>query len=176
METNLKNKYQMVTFDKETIDTGQLIQRIRNSGWVTPEMTIVNCFPEYSSRVSQVINHRLSHLNKNDLFEVIDLAMPYPNMAQVWNVCDRKYQGFYNYLTDWVRTNVFSTNRYLFVSAAENLSVIRTFLKVKLEPDDYRFATLYIKEEDPEPDFWIEKTKKEVLFEWENVDNPNWKY
>jgi len=173
--TKLKDKYFMVSYEKELSDTKTLIERIKSTFWVQPDMVIVNCFPEYSSRVTNLANHKLSYLNKNELFEQVDLVMPYPNMAQVWNSCDRKYQGFYNYMTDWVRTNLFSSNTYLFLSSAENLFPLRAFLKVKLEPDDYRLGTLYPKDGDPEPDFWIEKANKTVLFEWENMDNPNWK-
>jgi hypothetical protein len=170
-----KNKYFQISYEKELIDSKSLIEKIKASGWISTEMVIVNCFPDYSSRLTQLVNHKLSFLNANDLFEVIDLQMPYPNMTQVWNPCDRKYQAFYNYMSDWARTNLFSTSKYLFVSAGENLSSIRPFMKVKLEPDDYKFATLYSKVTDPEPDFWIEKYERQLLFEWENMDNPNWK-
>lgn len=175
MEAKIHNKYQTISYEKELVDSQRLIEIIKESKWVAPNMVIVNCFPEYSSRLTQLVNHKLSYLNKNELFEVIDLQMPYPNMAQVWNPCDRKYQSFYNYMTDWSRMNLFSTNNYLFVSTSENLSVIRPFLKIKMEPDDFRMASLYIREIDPEPDFWIEKCNKTLLFEWENMDNPNWR-
>ncbi len=177
METNLKNKYYLVSYEKELADSVKLIESIKKSGWIgKDELFLVNCFPEYSSRLTQIVNHKLSYLNRNELFETVDLHMPYPNMAQVWNSCDKKYQGFYNYMTDWVRSNVFTTSKFLFISAAENLSVLRTFLKVKLEPDDYRTATCYIREGDPEPDFYVEKCKEQIMFQWENMDNPNWKY
>lgn len=177
METiKLKDKYFLVPYDKELSDTKKLIDKVKRSDWVQKDMIIVNCFPEYSARLAQLTNHGLSFVNGNELFEQIDLQMPYPNMAQVWNPCDRKYQGFHNYITDWVRINVFSTGTYLFLTSKENLSVIRPFLKVKLEPDDFRMATLYPKAEDPKPDFWIEEADKTILFEWENMDNPNWNY
>jgi hypothetical protein len=171
-----KSKYFYVSYEKELIDSKNLIEKIKNSGWIKPEMIIVNCFPEYSSRLTQLVNHKISFLNKNELFEVVDLQMPYPNMAQVWNPCDRKYQGFYNYMTDWARTNLFSTNTYLFLSTGENLFPLRAFLKIKLGADDYKLGTIYPKVTDPEPDFWVEKYEKGLLFEWENMDNPNWGY
>lgn len=176
METiRLKDKYHLSSYDKELSDTRKLIDSIKSSGWVKPDMTIVNCFPEYSSRVTQVVNHRLSYLNRNELFEQMDLAMPYPNMVQVWNWCDKKYQTFPNYMSDWVRQNISTDGSYLFVTSRENLAVIRPFLKVKLEPDNYRLAALYVREGDLEPDFWVEKTDKRIIFEWENMDNPNWR-
>lgn len=173
---NLRNKYHMVTFDKELSDTKELVSLIKNSDWVQPELIIVNCFPEYSSRVAHLVNHCLSHLNGNELFEQIDLQMPYPNMNQVWNQCDRAYQNFSKYLSDWVRLNVHTGSQYLFLSAAENLNQIRTVVKLKLEPSEYRLATVYIKDGDPVPDYWIEKYSKNLLFQWENMDNPNWNY
>lgn len=173
MEQNLKNKH--VSYLKETVDIVSLLEKIKESNWVKPDMVIVNCFPEYSSRVCQIVNHKLSYLNSNELFEQIDLFMPYPNMTQVWNPCDRKYQGFYNYMTDWVRMNMLSTNTYLFLSAGENLVALRSFLKIKLEPDSYRLGSVYVKEGGNLPDFWVEKYNKVPLFEWQNTDNPNWK-
>jgi len=165
----------MVSYEKELSDTKKLIDKIKLSGWVSPELTIVNCFPEYSARVAQLVNHGISYLNKNELFEQIDLQMPYPNMNQVWNHCDRAYQNFSKYLSDWVRMNIHSGNKYLFLSAAENLTQIRMNVKLKLEPDDYRLATIYI-EEGYKPDFFIEQHPGKLLFQWENMDNPNWNY
>lgn len=174
METNLKSKYYLVSYEKELSDTLKLIDKVKGSGWMdNNELVLVNCFPEYSSRATQVINHKLSYLNNNELFETVDLHMPYPNMNQVWNPCDRKYQGFYNYMTDWVRINVSTTCKYLFISTAEDLSPIRPFLKVKLEPDDYRMATCYVRETGTKPDFYIETHKEPIIFQWENMDNPN---
>lgn len=174
--TKLENKFFLIVHDKEISDTKKLIELIGSSGWVKKDMTIVNCFPEYSSGLSQLVNHKLSHLNGNELFEQIDLQMPYPNMSQVWNPCDRRYQVFHNYITEWVRLNISSTGSYLFLTSKENLSVIRPFLKSKLEPDDFRMATLYPKASDMKPDFWVHEVNKTVLFEWENMNNPNWKY
>jgi hypothetical protein len=172
--TKLKDKYFLVEYGSEHVATMQMIEKIRDSGWVSAGITIVNCFPEYSARAAQLANHRLSHFNGNELFEQVDLQMPYPNMSQVWNNCDRAYQTFSKYLSDWVRLNIHTGDKYLFISAAENLNPIRNFVKLKLEPNDYRMATTYVKEGDPEPDFWMEKYQKPLLFQWENMDNPNW--
>lgn len=175
METTKLSKYNMVSYEKELLDTKRLVGRIKESGWVSPDMTIVNCFPEYSARVAQLANHGLSHLNKNELFEQIDLQMPYPNMSQVWNQCDRVYQAFSKYLSDWIRLNVDRGKKYLFISAAENLLQVRNVAKLKLEPDEYRLATVYV-EEDYKPDFYVEVHSGKLLFQWENMDNPNWNY
>jgi len=163
------SEYLLVSYIKELEDSKILIDKVKGD-WISNALVIVNCFPEYSSRLTQLLNHKLSYLNNNELFEQIDLVMPYPNMTQVWDPCDRRYQGFYNYLSDWVRKNVFSTGSYLFVSSRENLSVIKPFLRVKLESVDYKLASCYIKQGDPEPDFWVEKYNKPPLFEWENTN------
>lgn len=176
METiKLKDKCLMVSYEKELLDSKRLIERIKQSGWVSSDLVIVNCFPEYSARITQLMNHGLSYLNNNELFEQIDLQMPYPNMNQVWNQCDKTYQNFSKYLSDWVRLNVGHDNKYLFLSAAENLSQIRSFVKHKLEPDDYRLASVYV-EQGYTPDFYIENYPGKLLFQWENMDNPNWNY
>jgi len=182
MGENLKNKYKLITLEKETIDTKKLVEIIKLSGWVKSDMIIVNCFPEYSSRLCQSLNHALSTLNKHELFEIVNLPMSYPNMAQVWDSDEKVYKGYIRYLTDWVRKYVTSYDNYLFTSldsSTSNLTRVKAMVRGKMENEQYRFATLYKEKNNLlTPDFYVEEydeTHRELAFHWENLDNPNWK-
>lgn len=180
-ETDLRNKYRLITHEKEVIDTRTLINKIKDSDWVKGDMIIVNCFPEYSSYLCQSINHGLSFLNQNDLFEVANLSMPYPNMSQVWDTEERSFKGYIRYLTEWVRKYIRSNESYLFVSvdsSTTNLARLKAMVKSKIENENYRFATLYKEKNNiVTPDFYVEEydeTQGELAFQWENLNNPNW--
>lgn len=182
MERNLKNDYKLITFEKERIDTKELVELIKISDWVKPNMIIVNCFPEYSSRLCQSLNHGLSVLNKHELFEIVNLPMPYPNMAQVWDADERVYKGYVRYLTDWIRKYITSHDNYLFASldsGTSNLTKLKSLVRSKMENEQYRFATIYKEKNNTlTPDFYVEEydeTQGELAFQWENLNNPNWK-
>ncbi len=183
MKENPSN-YFFVSYEKEQVDSKNLIAQIAKSGWIDRDVIIINCSPDYSSRLSQMMNHKLSYLNNNETFEVVDLPMPYPTMSQVWDTLERKYVRFDNYLYDWVRKYIQSDIRYLFVDSGtlrgQNFTKVKNAIKGKLEPDQYRFASLYLQSDSIfEPDFYTEKFDKKnggLLFEWENVNNPNWDY
>lgn len=171
----LKNKT-LISGLKEDLDTLALIAAIRNSSWVSSATILVNCFPEYSSKLTQMANHQLSHLNRNELFETIDLQMPYPNMSQVWSPQDKAYRQFDKYLLDWVKEHLRPSFNYLFLSAVteEIGHKVKAAVRTKLEPDNYRFGTLYLQSNSLYvPDFLIETIKKPALFGWENMENPN---
>lgn len=174
MET--KN-YHRIGHEAERIDSESLVLKIKESGFIYPDMTLVNCFPEYSSRITQIVNHKLSYLNKDELFEVIELKMPYPNMGQVWDNAEKAYRGYTRYLIDWIRLNIFSNQKYLFVSAdasCNNFLKLKNLIKGKLEYDDYRFASIYThKERVFTPDIYVEEYEGKLLFQWENINNPN---
>lgn len=179
------NKYFFVSYEKEVADSKKLVEQIAKSNWVSSNTIIVNCSPDYSSRVTQMVNHKLSYLNKNELYECIDLEMPYPIMSQIWNKTDKNFQLFDNYLLDWVRTHISSQFDYLFIDAGtirgKNFTKVRNAIKNKLELPTFRFASLYVEEESIfHPDYFVEKydrySQGGLLFEWENVDNPNWDY
>jgi len=182
MEENLKNKYKLITLEKEIVDTKKLIEIIKVSGWIKSDMIIINCFPEYSSRLCQSLNHGLSILNKDELFEVINLPMPYPNMVQVWDIDDKVYKFYTRYLTEWAQKYITCHDNYLFTSldfSTSNFTSVKAMVRSKMENEQYRFATLY-KEKNSilVPDFYIEdfdETKEELAFQWENLNNPNWK-
>lgn len=181
----MDNKYFHISYEKERIDSIKLIRKIVESGWVHSNMIIVNCSPDYSSRLTQLVNHKTSYLNENETFEVIDLPMPYPIMSQIWDTAERKYVLFENYLYDWIRKYIHPENKYLFVDSGtlrgKNFTKVYQGIKDKIDRDNIKFASLYLQSDSIfTPDYYIESFNKDtnggLLFEWENVNNPNWDY
>lgn len=179
------DKYFFITVQKEQSDSIQLIECIKKDGWVDNDVIIINCSPDYSSRVVQLTNHKLSYLNGNELFEVIDLPMPYPTMSQIWNPQSHKYELFDRYLIDWARQHINKNHKYLFVDSGtirgKNFNKLKMVTRNILEPLQYRFASLYKEEKSIfNPDYYVEIYSNEkqggLLFEWENTNNPNWDY
>lgn len=178
------SKFIHISPDKEQVDSAALIKLIQEDGWIKSSPTIVNCFPEYSSSLVQLLNHKLSHLNKNELFDILTLDMPYPNMSQVYNSKSGVYESFDRYLVDWVRENITSRINFLFVYSkvitGRNLSKLKVALRPHIEPNQVRFASLYMHDYSIfKPDFVVEQFSKDkgtVLFHWENSNNKNWKY
>lgn len=170
-----------ISFEKENIDAQILVEKIKQEGWINSSTVIVNCGSDYSSRLCQMVNHRLSHLNKNELYEQLSLEMPPSNMSQIYNPYTRRYEMFDRYLTFWLKDNIDTKSRYLFISSAtirgRNFNKIRTLIKPLLEPSEYRFATVYLEKNSIfQPDYIVEtfeSAKGNLLFEWENMDNTN---
>lgn len=185
MENLIQNKYFFISLQKEASDLQKLCDQIKDSNWMDNNTYIVNCSPDYTSSVSMRLNHKLSHLNRNELFDRLDLEMPYPIMNQVWNVDEKKYQTYDQYLKYWVSKNIQGNSKYLFIDSGTirglNFEKLRLSIRGLMEPDTYRFASLY-KEKNSifKPDFFVEEYNFQkqggLLFEWENVDNSNWNY
>lgn len=179
------NNYFHITYEKEELDSISLINQIAESGWIDKDVTIINCSPDYSSRLTQLINHKLSYLNDNETFEVIDLPMPYPIMSQIWDTQEAKFIQFENYLFDWIRKYIIPTSKYLFVDSGtlrgKNFTKVYQGIKGRVDLDKIKFASLYLQSDSIfTPEFFVQKFDKEkqggLLFEWENVNNPNWDY
>lgn len=173
-----------ISLTKEEEDTQSLIDIIKKDGWINSSTIIVNCSPEYSSRLSQTLNHQLSSLNKNELFEQMDFSTPYGTYSQVWNNLSKNYENFDTYLKNWIYDNIYPT-QFLFVSAGvvggRELNKLKLSLRGKLENELFRFASLYVQDDSVmTPDYYIQKFNKEqeggLLFSWENPQNPNWDY
>lgn len=178
------NKYFKVSLEKENADTDKLISKIKEDGWFDKSTILVNCSPDYSSRLTQTVNHHLSHINKNELFEVIDLQMPYPNSNQIWNPVTKSYEGFDTYLKNWVNENIFPC-KFLFIDSGtlrgRNFNKVKLSVRPKLDNEYFRFASLYVQSSSIfKPDYYVEEfdrdTQGGLLFQWENMDNPNWDY
>lgn len=180
----MENNYFYVSSEKEKEDTSKLINKLLDDDWVSGEIIIVNCSPDYSSILVQRVNHRLSSINKHELFEVVDLQMPYPNTNQIWNPHTKEYENFDSYLKKWVTDNVYKS-KFLFIDSGtlrgKNFTKVRLSLKQYSNIMDCRFASLYVQDTSIFiPDYYVEKFNKEkdggLLFEWENFKNPNWDY
>jgi hypothetical protein len=170
--------------EKENEDDILLIKQIKDDGWFDNNTVIVNCSPDYSSRLVQLLNHSLSYVNNNELFECINMEMPYPNTNQVWNPKSRQYELFDRYLTEWITENLGSA-KYLFINTGclkgKNFNKVKLLIRSKLEPDQYRFASTYVQSSSIfKPDYFTQEfdfeEKGGLLFWWENTDNPNWNY
>ncbi len=178
------NNYFRISFEKEQTDTFILIKKIREDGWFNSSTILVNCSPDYSSRLTQTVNHALSSSNKHELLEQLDLAMPYPNCNQVWNYITKCYENFDTYLKNWINDNIYPCN-FLFIDSGtlrgKNFNKLKLSLRMKLENENFRFASLYVQDDSIlTPDYYVEKFNKQqqggLLFEWENPLNPNWDY
>lgn len=171
-----------ITMEKEIIDSYRLASIIREDGWIDSNGTmIVNCSPDYSSIVCQIVNHKLSELNNNELFEQISLEMPYPTMSQIWNRDTWDWELYNKYLPTFIN-KLDRSLKYLFIDSAtlrgKNFSLLKMNLLGKI---DYKLASLYLEEESIiNPDYYVEKFSQKrdggLIFEWENPLNPNWNY
>lgn len=179
----METKYFFINYEKETADIRKLGDLIEESGWINNRTILVNCDPDYSSRTTQLLNHKLSHLNGNELFECIPLNIPYPNMAQVWDPDEKNYKLYIRYLMDWKKKNIDPTSQYLFISSDiannSNFSRLKSMMRGEVIAD-YRIATPYLEYNSPiHPEYFIEMFNKELqgelLFQWENADNINYK-
>lgn len=177
----MSNKYFYVTYEKERLDTIELGEKIKNDGWIDPDTVIVNCSPDYSSIVSQIINHRLSHLNGNELFEQIPLEMPYPVSNQIWDRESNEFQLYDKYISNWVNKYIAKDLKYLFIDSGtirgRNFQKLYNLISSKIDSENYRFASLYVHEDSIfTPSYFVQKFSDGLVFEWENMDNPNWNY
>lgn len=176
--------YFKISLEKEFNDTVKLVQKIKEDNWFDSSTIIVNCSPDYSSRLTQQVNHSLSVLNKHELFEQIDMQMPYPIGSQVWNPISKSYEIFDTYLKNWINENIFNC-KFLFIDSGtlrgKNFNKVKLSLRNKLDNENFRFASLYVQDDSVFiPDYYVEKFNKQtqggLLFEWENPLNPNWDY
>lgn len=174
---NQDNTY-FVPIDKEVRDTELLVQQLKESNWVDSDMVIVSCYPDYSSIPSQLLNHKLSHLNDNELFESLHLELPYKWMNQVWNRGTFEFQIFDKYLVQWIALNVNTEHKYLFVTSliTDGQPFRKLSSMMKNKSLDYKFATLYMHNGIGfDPDFAVDiiPQKKRILFNWENSETKN---
>jgi hypothetical protein len=96
-------------------------------------------------------------------------------MSQVWDENEKTYPPFDKYLSSWINKHIDKSFKYLFVTSSifrgKNLNKVKLLVKSKLEPDQYRFTSLYLSEESIlVPDFYITKTNNKPVFFWENTN------
>lgn len=180
-----QNKYFFVSSHKENLDILSLIQKIKEDRWMNKETILVNCSPDYSSHLTQMINHKLSHLNNNELYEVINMEMPFPTFSQIWDPVKKDVQNFDSYLKEWVAIHIRSEFNYLFIDGGvlrgKNFNKVHLSIRQLIEPSKYKFASVYVEKSSIfKPDYYIQEfdqpTQGGLLYEWENADNPNWNY
>lgn len=168
----MENNLFFVSYEKEASDTVKLIENVK--GWVDQSTIIVNCFPDYSSIVCQLINHKLSFRNKNSLYEQIGLEIPYKGMKQIWNRDKIEYEFFDKYIIEWSKHNISPDCKYLFVFQRITNDVPLTKIKSCIRGAEYKFTCLYNQSE-----FVIDHTienvpsERRILSGWENSNNNN---
>ncbi len=174
-------KYYTISTEKEILDSYKLAEMIKKDNWIDETTIIVTCSPDYSSIVSQIVNHQLSPANNNELHGQMFLEMPYPTMSQVWNSESGEWEMFDKYLSSWF-LKLDKNNKYLFLDSGtlrgKNFSKIKTLARGRI---DFKLGTLYLEEQSiVTPDYFVEKFSSEekggLLFQWENPLNPNWNY
>jgi len=180
-----RTDYFCISPEKEREDIIKLAGIIINDGWVDSNLTIVNCSPDYSSTASMITNHLLSVLNKDELFPMIGLEMPYPNMSQVWDPLEEKYELYDTYLDKWIKRHVYSSSKLLFIDSGvlrgKNFGKLKLCLSGKLDRENYKLASIYLQSGSiTKPDYYVQEFDFEkdggLLFWWENFENPNWNY
>lgn len=180
-----KNKYFIIHPVKERSDIFRLCDIILQDSWIDNTVTLVNCSPDYTSVITQVANHKLSEINKNELFPVINLEMPYPNMSQVWDPVDDKYELYDTYLDKWIKRYVYSSSKFLFLEAGvlrgKNFNKLKICLQGKIERESYKLASVYLQSGAIiKPDYYVQEFDFQkdggLAFWWENLENPNWNY
>jgi hypothetical protein len=183
----MESKYFFVSYAKEMADYQTLIDEIilEDLKWIDNSLTIVNCDPAYSSILCQIVNHKLSYLNKHELYYQVSLEMPPPTMSQVWPAESEEPELFDRYLGTWVNKNLKKGNKYLFLSSSSitgrNLNRVLHQVNTKLDREDYRFGVVYKEEQSLfKPDYYVQTYNKlkqgGLLFNWEDSLNPNWNY
>lgn len=162
-----------ISTEREQTDINYLTETIKQDKWIGEQTIIVNCSPEYSSRLVHMLNHRLSHLNNNELYEVINMEIPKRHMVQVWDQYTAEFRMFDRYLNDWMRQYAVKDFKYLFVInsifSGKAMGKLKTIARIK--GIDFKIACLYVSDYTAvHPDYTQKMFKDEPLFFWENLN------
>lgn len=162
---------QFISYDKYLVDDLALIDLIVKDEFVDDNTIIIVYDPGYSSTLGQLCNHKLSYLNGNELFEVVNLPIPPDNMTQVWDGNEQEYKLFDPYLSKWITKNLEVGFKYLVVGqhlrSAKYINKLTSYLTKN--GFDFRTGFVYLcPEVDFKPTFHVEQLKKDPLYEWEN--------
>lgn len=161
---------------RELTNSNYLIHKLIDSGFMEEDVLIVNCSPEYSSRLAQLINHKTSYLNNNETYEQINLDIPAKSRSQVFSFEDKEYQMFDRYFSNWMNKYYLSGQKYLFVIntvfTGKKINKIKLGMKAKgVDSSNMLFISLYCNENSQfKPDLYCTKfseTNPPVFF-WEN--------
>ena len=167
-ETILKNKF-YVNLNMEIADCIQLSQQLQYLG--DTNTLLVVCSPDYSSLCSQVINHNISKFSKSHLpLDMVYLNMPYPT------------QDLKLFESEIIELLERSTNydTLLFIDSGILRGLNFKTLKEYVSNYTYKsiFACLYKKADSVFiPDHFTKEfpAEDELVFWWEDAENPNWK-
>ena len=162
---------------KEYFDTLKLIEKIDKDNWVDSSTVIVVCSPEYSSMLSQIINHKLSHYNNHVPFDMDFLEMPYPGQ-QLYSE-----EQYVDDLEVFGRKYVNTHRKLLFIDSGvlrgKNFTILDNVMEEFIGPNERKYVSLY-KQSDSifEPDYYVEEfnfaEQGGLTFWWENNENPYW--
>ena len=162
---------------KEYLDTLELIKKIDKDTWVDSSTVIVCCSPEYSSMLSQIISHKLSHRNNNVPFDMDFLEMPYPGQ-ELYSVED-----YIDDLEVFGKKYVNTDRKLLFIDSGvlrgKNFTILDNVMEEYLTLNHSKYACLYKQSNSIfEPDYYVEEFSFDkqggLTFWWENKDNPYW--
>jgi hypothetical protein len=153
-----------------------LINQIKLDQWLDGTTILVNCAPQFTSITAQHLNHALSAANNLQLFEVLNLELPTTVQSQVWNAETAEYLSFDKYLIQWIYKYIAPHQKYLFISnvAEPVLSKVRSRVKIKLEDERFRFATVYKPAGGFKADYNVAEYDPEhglPVFHWEHPGN-----
>ena len=161
---------------KELEDSNQVIDLFLNKykDWMDSDVILVNCGPQYSSRLTQLINHKTSFLNRNKLYEQINLELPLEGESQVWDYDAKEYLAFDKYLHNWIQKHIiFKEAKYLFITntifTGKSLNKVRLLMKGRT--NEYKFlATNCAWESIFKPDIVFRQygISEPPVFFWEN--------
>jgi hypothetical protein len=161
---------------RELTNSNCLIHNLVNSGFMEEDILLVNCSPEYSSRLTQLINHKSSFKNNNELYEQVNLDIPTKNKSQVYSFDDKEYQTFDRYLYNWANKYYQKDQKYLFITntifTGKKINKIRLTMKSKgVDHHNMMFISLYLHEDSIlKPDLYSVKFNDSSIpvFFWEN--------
>lgn len=170
--------YFKISSEKELQDSQLLANQIEQDGWIDSNTTIVVCSPEYSSIVCQLLNHKLSHLNNHEPFEMDFLEMPYPGEDQM-TVEEYRYE-----CRHLAGKHMHYKNKKLLlidsgVLRGSNFTILKEELGYFFREDQLKFGCLYTQDDSKfEADYCVQKFNFQedggLLFWWENERNPFW--
>lgn len=157
----------------EAMDSEYVNNILINSKWMDSDVILVNCGPQYSSRLTQLINHKTSFLNKNNLYEQISLELPLEGETQVWDYDTKEYLMFDKYLHNWMQKHlIFKENKFLFITNTIDTGKLHKKVRALINGKaEYRFLSLYVnKDSDFTPDYYLKQYEKDnaPVFFWEN--------
>lgn len=132
---------------------------------------MVVCSPDYSSLCSQIVNHHISKISKGHLpLDMVYLNMPYPT---------QDLETFKDEITSLLERSK-NYDALLFIDSG----ILRglNFQTLKKYTDQFTYRSIYVclyKKSDSVfiPDHYVKEFDKsqELVFWWEDADNPNWK-